>query len=105
MPEIKPFDPLWEEENILICVTLPAPLGKTGCYTVMNWCQKGSGKLEVKRVADQLMASREEALAAAGQFCDQNAIPILYDADFHAEDFSRLGQEIEAAMGAAQGKA
>ena len=89
MLEEKPFDPLWEEGNVLICVTLPAPSGQQGCYTVMNWCRRGGDKLDVQRIADKLAPSRAEALAAARQFCEQKAVPVLYDADFHDLDFSQ----------------
>ncbi|GAB4181793.1 MAG: hypothetical protein OHK0024_20910 [Thalassobaculales bacterium] len=96
MLEIKPFDPLWEEPNILICVTLPAPLGKQGCYVVMNWCQKDATKFDVKRVVDELMESREAALERAKKFCADNAIPVLYDADFHKDDFLNEDEPAEA---------
>ncbi|MDM7946696.1 MAG: hypothetical protein QUV20_10245 [Oceanibaculum nanhaiense] len=89
MLEEKPFDPLWEEDNVLICVTLPAPSGQRGCYTVMNWCRRGGDKLDVQRIAEKLAPSRAEALAAARQFCEQKAVPVLYDANFHELDFSQ----------------
>ncbi|MCR9257273.1 MAG: hypothetical protein NXI16_14390 [Alphaproteobacteria bacterium] len=102
MVEVKPFDPLWEEDNILICVTLPAPLGKQGCYTVMNWCQKGPDKFDVKRIVDELMESRDSAMARAKALCEEHGIPILYDADFHKDDFLAIGKEIEEAQKAQQ---
>lgn len=98
MLEEKPFDPLWEEDNVLICVTLPAPLGQTGCYTVTNWCRRDAGKLDVQRIADKLASGREEALGAARQFCEQNAIPVLYDADFHELDFGQPEAGVAAAL-------
>ncbi|WP_430437843.1 hypothetical protein [Oceanibaculum nanhaiense] len=97
MLEEKPFDPLWEEDNVLICVTLPAPSGQRGCYTVMNWCRRGGDKLDVQRIADKLAPSRAEALAAARQFCEQKAVPVLYDANFHELDFSQPEAVIAAA--------
>lgn len=98
MLEEKPFDPLWEEDNVLICVTLPAPSGQQGCYTVMNWCRRGGDKLDVQRIADKLAPSRAEALAAARQFCEQKAVPVLYDADFHDLDFSQPEAVIATAL-------
>ena len=98
MLEEKPFDPLWEEDNVLICVTLPAPSGQQGCYTVMNWCRRGGDKLDVQRIADKLAPSRAGALAAARQFCEQKAVPVLYDADFHDLDFSQPEAVIATAL-------
>ena len=98
MTEEKPFDPLWEEDNVLMCVTLPAPQGQQGCHTVMNWCRRGGDRLDVQRIADKLAPGREDALAAARQFCQQNAIPVLYDADFHTLDFTRPETEIALAL-------
>lgn len=98
MLEEKPFDPLWEEDNVLICVTLPAPTGQQGCYTVMNWCHRAGEKLDVQRIADKLAPSRDEALSAARQFCMQNAIPVLYDADYHELDFSQPESDIATTL-------
>ena len=55
----------------------------------MNWCRRGGDKLDVQRIADKLAPSRAEALAAARQFCEQKAVPVLYDANFHELDFSQ----------------